>query len=104
MSQDLGPYMVQTIGRRVAPLDAVPPSQRTGLPINDRTAYKRQSFNPADQIAEGRQAAFNHWLSRVSHMLDEWEMELIGHAAPLSTFETIAAFKDVLSRRTGDLT
>lgn len=92
MPKGFGPYIIQTTGRRVLPRDLA------DVAVNDRSAYKSPNAQTEQVMAQGRQAAFNRWLSQVSYMLDEWEMELMGHAAPLSTFETIAAFKDVLSR------
>ena len=71
--------------------------------VNDRTVFRGGLRAPNQTLAEGRQAAFNRWLSQISYMLDEWEMELIGDVAPLSTFETIAAFKDILSRDRDDV-
>ena len=104
MSQDFGPYIIQTIGRRGLPIDTGSAAETSRLAaVNDRTAFRGASYKAAGQaMAEGRQAAFKRWLSQISHMLDEWEMELIGHAAPLSTFETIAEFKDILSREQAD--
>ena len=80
MSNKSGPYIFQT-ARQVAPSLNEDRSCSTG---------------------ESRNAAFKFWLSQVSYMLDEWELDLMGHSAPQSTFEasfeTIAAFKDVLKR------
>ena len=98
MSQRLGPYMIQTIGRRLTPEAAATPDLTLRPAVNDRTNYQGQDERAVQVNDESRQAAFNQWLSQISYMLDEWEMELIGQAAPLSTFETIAAFKDILRK------
>lgn len=98
MSQGLGPYMIQTIGRRLTPEATTAPNLTVRPAVNDRTGHRWQDDKSMQINNESRQAAFNRWLSQISYMLDEWEMELIGQAAPLSTFETIAAFKDILRR------
>ena len=92
MSKSFDPIMIQTAGQRISPQDT------HGVAVNDRSGHKRGSVQIDNVLAECRQAAFNRWLFQISYMLDEWEMELIGQAAPLSTFETIAAFKDILRK------
>ena len=56
--------------------------------VNDRTQHKYAC-----------EAAFNIWLTQISHMIEEWEMELMTQSASMAAFETIAAFQDILSRQ-----
>ena len=83
MSSKLGPYIFQSARQ------SAPPANK-----NDRQGESAQLHI----IADARNAAFKSWLSHVSYTLNEWELELMGHATPMSTFETIAAFKDVLEQ------
>jgi len=78
MTLNPDPYIIRTI-RPLAPRRQA---------VNDRTGHKAAC-----------EAAFNHWLCQLSHMLSEWEMELMNQDAPMSAFETIAAFKGVLSQK-----
>jgi len=74
---DSSPYIVRSI-RPLAP---------SRNAVNDRTGHTAAC-----------EAAFNHWLCQLSHMLSEWELELMTQDGPISALETVTAFKSVLSQ------